>query len=113
MINLDESSPPSPPRLSVGQHTLGDTVVSHVNISGVRSEDGGTYACTARNAAGVAAHAARLNVYGGRKDEGQVYSPLFNYVNSVFGYPVGSDIDTICMYFSSLRNLGAHRISIL
>ena len=27
--------------------------------------------------------------------------------------PVGSDIDTICMYFASLRNLGAHSISIL
>ena len=28
-------------------------------------------------------------------------------------YPVGSDYDTICMYFASLRNLGAHSISIL
>lgn len=41
-------------------------VISHVNISNVRSEDGGTYACQATNRAGSDLHSARLNIYGMR-----------------------------------------------
>lgn len=49
----------------VGQYVgVGGSVVSHVNITGVRTEDGGAYACTAVNRAGSTAHQARLNVYG-------------------------------------------------
>ncbi|XP_063593040.1 cell adhesion molecule Dscam2-like [Penaeus indicus] len=51
--------------LVVGQYVgVGGSVVSHVNITGVRTEDGGAYACTAVNRAGSTAHQARLNVYG-------------------------------------------------
>lgn len=39
-------------------------VVSHLNISGVRVEDGGLYECKAMNPRGESAHSARLNVYG-------------------------------------------------
>lgn len=41
-------------------------VISHVNITGVRVEDGGTYRCTAANRVGEVHHQAQLNVYGKR-----------------------------------------------
>ncbi|GLH14154.1 Down syndrome cell adhesion molecule-like protein Dscam2 [Gryllus bimaculatus] len=52
-------------RFVIGQYvpTNGD-VVSHVNITNVRVEDGGTYQCTAVNRAGEMSHSAELNVYG-------------------------------------------------
>ena len=49
----------------MGQYvTIHGDVVSHVNISRVRIEDGGQYACAVANRAGAVRHAARLNVYG-------------------------------------------------
>lgn len=37
----------------VGQYvTIHDDVISHVNISNVKEEDGGEYACTAQNSIG-------------------------------------------------------------
>lgn len=39
-------------------------LVSFVNISDVTARDGGLFRCTAHNAAGMATHASRLNVYG-------------------------------------------------
>lgn len=39
-------------------------VISHVNISAVKNEDGGEYECIAQSRAGQAAHSARLNIYG-------------------------------------------------
>lgn len=42
----------------------GGDVISHVNITSVRVEDGGTYQCMASNRVGEISHAARLNVYG-------------------------------------------------
>lgn len=52
-------------RYAIGQFvdTAGD-VISHLNISHVRTDDGGLYRCVAGNAMGSAEHAARLNVYG-------------------------------------------------
>ena len=66
---MDETFPPhngqKPPRYQIGQYvTAHGDVVSHVNISRVRSEDGGQYECAAENRAGEATHRARLNVYG-------------------------------------------------
>ena len=43
---------------------MGGSVVSHVNLTGVRAVDGGAYTCTAANRAGSTVHTARLNVYG-------------------------------------------------
>ena len=52
-------------RFLIGQYvTIHGDVVSHVNITHVRVEDGGQYACAVSNRAGEARHAARLNVYG-------------------------------------------------
>ncbi|XP_021939407.1 Down syndrome cell adhesion molecule-like protein Dscam2 isoform X3 [Zootermopsis nevadensis] len=53
-------------RFYVGQYELmhGGDVISHVNITSVRVEDGGTYQCMASNRVGEISHAARLNVYG-------------------------------------------------
>ncbi|KAJ1531014.1 hypothetical protein ONE63_005846 [Megalurothrips usitatus] len=58
---------PLPPndRVMIGQYvTLFGDVVSHVNISNVKAEDGGEYECEAESRAGVSRHQARLNIYG-------------------------------------------------
>jgi Immunoglobulin domain len=44
--------------------TIHDDVISHVNVSNLREEDGGEYTCTARNAVAQVSHSARINVYG-------------------------------------------------
>ncbi|XP_059476003.1 cell adhesion molecule Dscam2 isoform X1 [Neocloeon triangulifer] len=52
-------------RIHIGQYvTVHGDVISHINISHVAVEDGGEYSCSAKNRAGGASHAARLNVYG-------------------------------------------------
>lgn len=49
----------------IGQYVtvLGD-VISHVNITAVKSEDGGEYECIAKSRSGQINHAGRLNIYG-------------------------------------------------
>ena len=60
-----QSKPCPSSRFLIGQYvTVRGDVVSHVNVSRVRVEDGGQYACAAANRAGRVRHAARLNVYG-------------------------------------------------
>lgn len=52
-------------RLLIGQYvTMFGDVISHVNITAVKSEDGGSYECTAISKAGSASHVGRLNIYG-------------------------------------------------
>lgn len=52
-------------RFMIGQYvTVHGDVISHVNISTVRVEDGGEYRCTAGNRVAKVHHAARLNIYG-------------------------------------------------
>ena len=49
----------------IGQYvTVYGDVISHVNISAVKAEDGGEYECISKSKAGQIAHAARLNIYG-------------------------------------------------
>ncbi|CRK99030.1 CLUMA_CG011985, isoform A [Clunio marinus] len=62
---LDGFPLPNNDRLMIGQYvTISGDVISHVNISAVKTEDGGEYACTARSRAGQNSHSARLNIYG-------------------------------------------------
>lgn len=49
----------------IGQYvTVHGDVISHVNITAVRVEDGGEYRCTAVNRVAKVHHGARLNIYG-------------------------------------------------
>ncbi|XP_071549821.1 cell adhesion molecule Dscam1-like [Panulirus ornatus] len=52
------------PRIKVDQKVSGDQVVSRLNISSVRVEDGGQWKCLAENRAGKVEHTGRLNVRG-------------------------------------------------
>ena len=62
---LDGFTLPNNDRLMIGQYvTLSGDVVSHVNITNVKAEDGGEYSCIARSRAGQSSHSARLNIYG-------------------------------------------------
>lgn len=52
-------------RYAIGQYVDGSgDVISHLNITHVRTDDGGLYKCIAMNSMGSVEHAARLNVYG-------------------------------------------------
>lgn len=52
----------------IGQYvTVFGDVISHVNISVVKSDDGGEYECTAKSRAGSMSHSGRLNIYGKTK----------------------------------------------
>lgn len=62
---LDGYPVPDNDRVRVGDYvSRSGNVVSHVNISSVRVEDGGHYVCTAANEVGDLRHTGRLNVYG-------------------------------------------------
>ncbi|XP_034948275.1 Down syndrome cell adhesion molecule-like protein Dscam2 isoform X1 [Chelonus insularis] len=52
-------------RYAIGQYVdqSGD-VISHLNITSAGAEDGGLYACMARNTLAAVEHKARLNIYG-------------------------------------------------
>ncbi|XP_044594739.1 Down syndrome cell adhesion molecule-like protein Dscam2 [Cotesia glomerata] len=52
-------------RYAIGQYVdqSGD-VISHLNITSAGAEDGGLYACVARNTLAAVEHKARLNIYG-------------------------------------------------
>ncbi|BFF92546.1 Down syndrome cell adhesion molecule-like protein Dscam2 [Drosophila madeirensis] len=52
-------------RFAIGQFVdMSGDVISHLNISHVRPDDGGLYRCVATNSMGSVQHSARLNVYG-------------------------------------------------
>lgn len=94
---LDGSLLPEDQRFRVGDYiTMQGRVVSYVNITSVRVEDGGEYECHARSTVGVVSHAARLNVYGlpyirPMKDVSAVAGESLMLRCHVAGYP----IDTI------------------
>ncbi|KAJ0182203.1 hypothetical protein K1T71_001572 [Dendrolimus kikuchii] len=53
----------TPQSITQFMNSNGD-VVSYLNITSVRSEDGGRYTCRAHNSRGAVEHSTRLNVYG-------------------------------------------------
>ncbi|KAK0086036.1 hypothetical protein PV325_004017 [Microctonus aethiopoides] len=62
---LDGFPLPQNDRFMIGQYvTVHSDVISHVNVSTVRVEDGGEYRCTAVNRVAKVHHSARLNIYG-------------------------------------------------
>lgn len=56
--------------MTVNRHAMGQyvdisgDVISHLNISHVRADDGGLYKCIAENSVGSVSHADRLNIFG-------------------------------------------------
>ncbi|XP_043281864.1 Down syndrome cell adhesion molecule-like protein Dscam2 isoform X2 [Venturia canescens] len=62
---LDGFPLPQNDRFMIGQYvTVHGDVISHVNISAVRVEEGGEYRCSAVNRVAKVHHSARLNIYG-------------------------------------------------
>ncbi|XP_054724764.1 cell adhesion molecule Dscam2-like [Uloborus diversus] len=62
---LDDARIPDALRFRVGDYVTSDGhVMSYVNISDVRVEDGGEYMCSAENAVTSTQHKARLDIYG-------------------------------------------------
>jgi len=58
--NMPDSS-----RFRIGDYVTRDNrTISYVNISNVRSDDGGLYRCSAKNEIGSTWHEARINIYG-------------------------------------------------
>ncbi|XP_060529795.1 cell adhesion molecule Dscam2 isoform X48 [Cylas formicarius] len=52
-------------RYQIGQYvTVNGDVVSHLNITGIHTNDGGLYRCVASSKVGSVDHSARVNVYG-------------------------------------------------
>uniref|UniRef100_A0AAR5PMB0 Down syndrome cell adhesion molecule-like protein Dscam2 n=1 Tax=Dendroctonus ponderosae TaxID=77166 RepID=A0AAR5PMB0_DENPD len=52
-------------RFQIGQYvTVNGDIVSHLNITGIHTNDGGLYRCNANSKVGSADHSARINVYG-------------------------------------------------
>ena len=62
---LDGQPVKAKPHVSFGDFTdLSGDVISYVNITSVKLEDGGEYRCIVSNEVGEVEHVARLNVYG-------------------------------------------------
>ncbi|XP_061927312.1 cell adhesion molecule Dscam2 isoform X12 [Apis cerana] len=93
---LDGFPLPQNDRLLIGQYvTVYGDVISHVNISSVKSEDGGEYECIASSRAGEASHSARLNIYGlpyvrPMSTVSAVAGKQFHIKCPVAGYPIES-----------------------
>ena len=52
-------------RYQIGQYvTVDGDVFSHLNVTSIRTNDGGLYRCTASSKVGSVDHSARINVYG-------------------------------------------------
>lgn len=63
--SLDDNGIPDHLRYRVGDFVTSEAhVVSYVNVSEVRVEDGGEYSCSANNVVDTIRHSARINVYG-------------------------------------------------
>ncbi|KPM04361.1 down syndrome cell adhesion molecule 4-like protein, partial [Sarcoptes scabiei] len=95
---LDGSPIPSSTRYRFGDfviknyHQKSDQtlLISHLNITNARIEDGGLYRCTARNLAGSVFHQARVNVVG--KGSIKLLTPNITAV-------AGTDLQLNCPYY--------------
>lgn len=62
---LDDAPVPTDDRYRIGTDVTGTgDVISYVNVTHVRVEDGGIYRCTATNHIAEDSHVGTLNVYG-------------------------------------------------
>ncbi|KAL3210794.1 hypothetical protein MRX96_036892 [Rhipicephalus microplus] len=93
---LDDAPVPDFHRFRVGDFVTADSVVvSFVNVTELRVEDGGLYACAAANAVGEARHGARVNVHGPpvirpMGNVSVVAGTTLRVVCPVAGYPIHS-----------------------
>lgn len=74
-------------RYAIGQYvdSSGD-VISHLNITHVRPDDGGLYKCIASNSMGSAEFSTRLNVYGKSVQNSYVYICICSIIVEVYFY---------------------------
>jgi len=81
-------------RIVIGQYLNHDgIVISHLNISSVRTSDGGLYKCIASNTIERVGHTSRLNVYGKPSSRGVVNLTAVSkkdilLICPVSGYPI-------------------------
>ncbi|XP_076361674.1 cell adhesion molecule Dscam1-like isoform X2 [Tachypleus tridentatus] len=62
---LDGMPLPTSPRFSKGDYVNENHILtSYVNVSSIRSEDGGNYKCIAKNDVGVIEHSGKIQIYG-------------------------------------------------
>uniref|UniRef100_T1JKS2 Ig-like domain-containing protein n=1 Tax=Strigamia maritima TaxID=126957 RepID=T1JKS2_STRMM len=93
---LDGSSIPVNRRFHIGAFvSVSSDVISYINISTSRVEDGGQYSCTAVNDLGKTTHSARLNVRGlpyirQMTNQTIVAGTDFNIRCPASGYPIHS-----------------------
>nr|CAD7426255.1 unnamed protein product [Timema monikensis] len=86
---LDGYPLPLNERFVIGQYVpmYGD-VISHVNITSVHVQEGGTYQCSAVNRVGEASHSAQLNVYG-KLHIGQIVADRWLFQGAPHVRPMG------------------------
>ncbi|KAG0431185.1 hypothetical protein HPB47_022018, partial [Ixodes persulcatus] len=91
---LDGGPVPDLARFRVGDFVTSDSVVvSFVNVTELRVEDGGVYACSASNVVGDVVHAARIDVHGPPTVRSMgnitvVAGTLLRIICPVSGYPI-------------------------
>lgn len=92
-------------RYAIGQYvdSSGD-VISHLNVSRVRTDDGGLYKCTALNTMGMIEYSARLNVYGMFILFYIYFKCMVNKYNALFIYSYNYNLIKVMKYYYIAMN---------